>query len=49
MFLSELGAAALWLWLPVCLFVCPPDFTHKTRILHCENVAIFNEVSEPDV
>ncbi|XP_023271889.1 fer-1-like protein 4 [Seriola lalandi dorsalis] len=24
-------------------------FTHKTRVLQCENVAVFNEVSDPDV
>ncbi len=30
-----------------CLSVCPPGFTHKTRVLQCENLAIFNEVSKP--
>lgn len=29
------------------LSVFPSDFTHKTRVLQCENVAIFNEVSKP--
>lgn len=27
--------------------VFPSGFTHKTRVLQCENVAIFNEVSKP--
>ena len=34
-------------YLSVCLSVCPPGFTHKTRVLQCENLAIFNEVSKP--
>lgn len=40
-------SSALSLWLPACLSVCPPGFTHKTRALQCENLAIFNEVSKP--
>ena len=33
--------------LPVCLLARPPGFTHKTRVLQCEDVAVFNEVSKP--